>query len=212
MDIKTNNNQQKNQSENGQALVISAGILFVLTITFILYMSIQRAYNLANFLDETAELAAQSAAEPVADDLVNGNVRIDPDDAVDKAEATVELLASISGEVSDTVIKTGDSSTAASTIKIQSINVLNPAVSGAAITDDVCEEFNVTPGDDVCRFPIVVVNLSLPHNLFGIDFDINTRGVATLGANSRQPEAVPVDLPTPTTLPTAPPIVIIVTP
>lgn len=207
-----NKHQQHQDSESGQALVISAGILFVLAITFILFMNVQRAYSLANYLDETAELAAQSAAEPVANDLVNGDVQIDSSAAVEKAEATVELLASLAPEIKNDVIRTTDSSSRLSTIKITDIQVINPGLT-TNVNDPLCEEFNnSTPGDDLCVFPLVAVYLTLPHKLFGIEFDINTRGVATLGANSRQPEAVPVTLPVPTALPPAAPIVIPVNP
>lgn len=210
-----NISKKQKENEKGQALVISAGILFVLALTFIFYMSVQRAYNLANFLDETAELAAQSAAEPVADDIVNGSVRINETEAVRKAQSTLELLAGVTGAVSRDVILLGDASLSdhtTSEIKVEDITVINPSITSTPYTNALCGEFNLDPLDFNCRFPIVIVELSVAHRLFGIDFDISTRGVATLGANSRQPEAVPVDLPTPTILPTNPPIVITVNP
>ena len=216
MITNTTHNTKKNQTrESGQALVISAGILFVLAITFMFYMSVQRAYNVANFLDETAELAAQAAAEPVTDDIVNGNVRINETEAVQKAQSTVVLLANVTGAVSRDVILLGDtrqSDHINSEIKVDNITVINPSITGTPYQNAVCGDFNLDPLDFDCRFPLVIVELSVAHRLFGIDFDISTRGVATLGANSRQPEAVPVDLPEPTVLPTNPPIVITVNP
>lgn len=176
--------QSEKESESGQALVIGAAILFCLILTMLLYLSIQRAYNLANFLDETAELAAQSAAEPIADNLVSGQVRIDPASATQKAEATVLFSAqSISGEVDPTTITT----------TVRTINTIPPA---ATTEDDICEDYNLNDGDRRCLFPIVVVDLDLPYRLFGFDFVIRSRGVATLGSNSRQPEVGPIVLPT----------------
>lgn len=181
-------------SEKGQALVIGAGIICCLVIAFLFYLSVQRAYNLANFLDETAEMAAQSAAEPIADDIVQGKVSIDPDAAETKANATVAFLAeSIAGEIDPTTIK-------------PDIRTFNPGDS-----DSICADYSIDGSAD-CDFPLVVVDLELPHTLFGVSFTIRSRGVATLGANSRQPEAVPVTLPTTTPLPTNPPIQIEVNP
>ncbi len=206
------NKDQTQNSESGQALVISAGILFVLAMTFILFMNVQRAYSLANYLDETAELAAQSAAEPIANDLVNGNVQIDSGAAIEKAEATVELLASLAPEINNNIIRTTGSGTPLSTIRVTDIQVINPGVT-TNVNDPLCEEFNnSTAGDDLCVFPLVAVYLTLPHKLFGIEFDINTRGVATLGANSQQPEAIPVILPVPPAPPAPPEIIIPVNP
>lgn len=213
MTLNKQNIKNHKEKESGQALVMGAGILFILAIAFMFYMSVQRAYNLANLLDETAELAAQSAAEPNADDIVNGDVNINVAKAKQQAEATVELLASISPETAGTIIKEGqtyDPDLDRSTIVVKEIEVRNPGE-----RDALCEEFNnpdLTSDTDLCRFPIVAVHLSLPHRLFGINFEINTRGVATLGSNSRQPEAIPVALPTPTNIPTIPPIVITVNP
>lgn len=187
--------QRKKKSEKGQALVIGAGILFCLVLMMLLYLSIQRAYNLANFLDETSELAAQSAAEPVANEIVNGLVQINETDAQNKAEATILFSAqSISGEVDPTTIGS-------------TVTTINPGE-----TNVICREYNLDPTEEDCLFPLVVVDLELPHRLFGIDFTIRSRGVATLGANSRQPEAVPVVLPEPTALAPSTPIIIKITP
>ena len=183
-----------NKTEKGQALVIGAGIICCLVIAFLFYLSVQRAYNLANFLDETSEMAAQSAAEPIADDIVQGEVRIDGTAATTKANATVAFLAeSVAGEIDPTTITSN-------------VRTLNPGD-----TDSICADYSIDGSPD-CDFPLVVVDLELPHTLFGIGFTIRSRGVATLGANSRQPEAVPVTLPTTTPLPTNPPIQIEVNP
>ncbi|MFK7800751.1 MAG: hypothetical protein AB8G95_03880 [Anaerolineae bacterium] len=185
----------KQQTEKGQALVIGAGILFCLAITMMLYLSIQRAYNLANFLDETAELAAQSAAEPIADDIVNGQVRIDSTRAIEKSSATIRFSAqSVSGEINPSSI-------------ISTTTTINPGD-----TNTICAEYNLDPLEDTCLFPLVVVDLELPHRLFGLDFTITSRGVATLGANSRRPEAVPIVLPEPTALSPSTPIIITIVP
>ena len=177
--------QNKKINENGQALVIGAAILFCLALTMLLYLSIQRAYNLANFLDETAELAAQSAAEPIADQLVTGQVRIADGPAEDKAAATVLFSAqSISGEIDPTTITT-------------TVTTINPDDTLTADTLAICKAYSLTPATTTsCLSPIVVVDLELPHTLFGFDFVIRSRGVATLGANSRQPEVGPIVLPT----------------
>lgn len=187
--------QQKKQNEKGQALVIGAGILFCLAITMLLYLSIQRAYNLANFLDETAELAAQSAAEPVADDIVNGLVTIDSTKAIEKSTATINFSAqSISGEIDPSSI-------------ISTTTTINPGD-----TNSICADYNLDPTEITCLFPLVIVDLELPHRLMGVDFTITSRGVATLGANSRQPDAVPIVLPEPTALSPSTPIVITIEP
>ncbi|MEM8856982.1 MAG: hypothetical protein AAGD96_01590 [Chloroflexota bacterium] len=183
------------QAEKGQALVMGAGIICCLVIAFLFYLSVQRAYNLANFLDETAEMAAQSAAEPIADDIVQGQVRVDATEAQNKAVATVAFLAeSVAGEIDPTTI-------------IETVTTVNPGQTNT----DLCPNYSLT-GADVCDFPLVAVDLELPHRLFGVPFTIRSRGVATLGANSRQPEAVPVTLPTPTNLPSNPTIVVTVNP
>lgn len=204
---------QKKQSnlEEGQAIVMGTGILLALGITFLFYLSIQRAYNLANFLDETAELAAQAAAEPAGDNIVSGDIYIDPADALAKAIATVNYSVDQYGRefsddnlaylINDATID-GDGG-----FEIKVINIGNPS------TDDLCLEYKpgATPNND-CTFPIVEVTLSLPYRLFGIEFTIETNGVATLGANSRAPEPILPNLPTPTPIPAGPSIIITVGP
>ncbi|MEM7800519.1 MAG: hypothetical protein AAF633_15090 [Chloroflexota bacterium] len=203
MNTQDTNKQQsagltKGSHEEGQAIVIGVGILCALGITFLFYLSIQRAYNLANFLDETAELAAQAAAEPFANGIVNGEVIIDDAEARAKAEATVAFaIDRYGGELSQ-----------------DNINYINNngfayKVLNVGDSDNLCRDYN--PSNTIntdCTFPIVWVELTLPYSLFGIDFTIRTDGVATLGANSREPEAVPVNLPTPTPIPTSAPVTI----
>ncbi|MEM9775468.1 MAG: hypothetical protein AAF902_12880 [Chloroflexota bacterium] len=182
------------KTEQGQALVIGAGIICCLVIAFLFYLSVQRAYNLANFLDETSEMAAQSAAEPIADAIVQGSVRIDDSAAETKAQATIAFLAeSIAGEIDPSDIR-------------DDVRTFNPGDNNS-----ICADYSIDGSAD-CDFPLVVVDLELPHTLFGIGFTIRSRGVATLGANSRQPEAVPVTLPTTTPLPLNTPIVITISP
>ena len=190
---------QKHNSEKGQVLIIGAAILFCLALVFLLYLSIQRAYNLANFLDETAELAAQSAAEPVADKIVNGSITVDETAAENKAIATILFSAqSISPEIDPATIT-------------HPVTTINPGVSDI----DICPKYNdaSVSNPDICRFPVIVVDLGLPHRLMGIDFTIRSRGVATLGGNSRQPDTTEsITPPTPTITLTREPIIIGVTP
>ena len=194
-----NRYQQKKKSssdtEQGQAIVMGTGILLALAITFLFYLAIQRAYNLANFLDETAELAAQSAAEPDADNIVSGRIFIDPDNAEDKALATVNFSVDEYGREFDNADLI-ELTTVGDGFEIEVINVGDP-------DNDLCQEFKpgVTPSRE-CTFPIVRVDLTVTYDLFGLTFPIGARGVATLGSNAREPEAVEVILATQTPVPT----------
>lgn len=192
------------EMESGQTMVIGVGIICALGITFLFYLSLQRAFTLANFLDETAELAAQSAADPSADDIVAGDVRIDPAEAEGKARATVQFAAARYGGEFDSSSAIGGATYA----DYLSTTGFDHKVLNVGDSDPICRAYKDGGGDNSCTFPIVWVELTAPIRLFGVEFTIRTDGVATLGSNSEKTEAIPVDLPTPTPIPPSSPITI----
>ncbi len=78
---RTARSMTNSAGEEGQVLVIATALLGALAISALFFLSIQRAYNLANFLDETAELVAQAAARPEGDTIIDGTLSIDPVEA-----------------------------------------------------------------------------------------------------------------------------------
>lgn len=161
--------------EEGQVIVMATAFLAALAVTVIFYLSVQRAYNLANFLDETAELVAQAAARPSGDTIVAGTLNIDPLEARKAGKAALEFsLDAIPGELDASQIDT---------LKLQlevddGLKVYNP---GDPTSD--CSEIGT--GSPDCLFPAVRVQLRLNYRLMGIPFTIGSHGVATLGDDPR---------------------------
>ena len=187
---------QQTTQEDGQVLVIAAGMLCALTIAMLFYLNIQRAYNLSNFLDETAELAAQAAAEPKADDLLEGRVTIDSAQAVTATKAAIVYSAEsnvgdLEGRVADLTCQMESGATRPADCPNGHLTVLNPGDTG-------CDEYN-SSGETDCVFPVVIVRLLLPYRLFGIDFTIGASGVAVIGESveDNSINTVPLVIPPP---------------
>lgn len=184
--------------EDGQVLVMATAILGALAIFALFYLSVQRAYNLANFLDETAELVAQAAARPEGDTIVDGSLTIDPAEARKAGKAALEFsLEAIPGEVDQSEIDA---------LKLQlntddGLKVYNP---GDVSAD--CTEIGASSPD--CLFPAVRVQLRLNHRLFGINFTIGTDGIATLGDDPRFNDSLPNPFITPEPTPAISPIIV----
>ena len=185
-----------NRAEQGQILVIAAGMLCALTIAMLFYLNVQRAYNLSNFLDETAELAVQAAAEPKVDDLLKGAVSIDATQAITASKAAVRFsaesnLGDLGSVIDDLTCQMEPVATRSSGCPNGTLTVLNPGDTG-------CEEYN-TSGETDCVFPIIIVKLTLPYTLFGVDFNIGAKGVAVIGEGSADNtvNTIPIAIPTP---------------
>ncbi len=172
--------QQPNEQEKGQVLVIAVAMICALAIVMLFFLNIQRAYNLSNFLDETAELAAQAAAEPKADSLLTGNIIVDESQARIATKAAIQYsaesnLGDLDGRINQLTCQM--ETPLPTDCPAGSLTVLNPPNSG-------CEKYNAS-GDTECEFPVVIVQLILPYRLFGVDFTVGAQGVAVVGENTQ---------------------------
>ena len=184
--------------EEGQVLVVAAALMGALAIFVLFYLNVQRAYNLANFLDETAELVAQAAARPDGDTIVDGSLTIDPGQARAAGKAALEFsLEALPGELTaaDIADLKGQLDTEAG-LKIYNPN--DPSVD--------CREVGGSSPD--CLFPAVRVQLRLDYQLFGVPFTIGTTGIATLGDDPRFNGSGPNPEITPEPTPAFSPIVV----
>ncbi len=195
---RTARSMTNSAGEEGQVLVIATALLGALAISALFFLSIQRAYNLAYFLDETAELVAQAAARPEGDTIIDGTLSIDPVEARKAGKAALDFsLKAIPGELVQSDIDAMKSQLETD----DGLKVYNP---GDPSVD--CTEIGASSPD--CLFPAVRVQLRLNYRLFGINFTIGTDGVATLGDDPRFNNSLPNPEITPEPTPFIIPIVV----
>ena len=175
-----------NNNDEGQALILLAAILFCVVLVSLVVIQVRRAYQAANYVEETVNSAVEVAIRPLASSVVSGDV------VIDGATAREQIVAEVTHGAQFAARDYG--LTVADVVDDLVIEVINPSGDGCRFV-----------GETVCyESPAVKVTVDVVVRIWGFDVALQRTARGSLGAVAGSGEGRPtIAVPTPLALPTS---------